>query len=245
MRALRLLVALSAACAVLLGGAWAGGAFAKAGAGKAPRGPADPGYTNSAGEIGVGDALEVSGQPMQLSLFYTSDAPLKVIGFYADAFQARGVMPIATGDNRMAHVAGFDPHDGMQRFITAIPQPDGNTLVMVGVTNPRKPPKFVNAANAAGFPVPPENRGFLGYRSDDGAARSESGQYVSSLSTEQLAAFYREKLGALGYAEEKAGEGDSLLYFSKQGETLSVALQKLEQKKGAAVFVNRISGDPR
>ena len=241
MTALRLIVALAAACGVLGAGAWMGGAFAQAGAPQRE----EPGYANAEGEIGVGDALEVSGQPMQLSLFYTRDPALKVIGFYADAFQARGVMPFATGDASMAHVSGFDPRDGVQRFITALRQPDGNTLVMVGVTNPRRPPKLVNAAASAGFPVPPQNRGFLGYKSDDGQAHAESGQFVSSLSTDEVAAFYRKALAAKGYSESGADSRDGLLFFTRQGESLSIALQKLDQKAGAAVFVNRINGDPR
>jgi len=238
--ALRVLVALLAAAAILAGGASMGGAFASP---QAPQRREDPGYTGAEGQIGIGDALEVSGQPMQLSLFYTGDPTLKVVGFYGDAFQARGVTPIVAGDAHMAHVSGFDRRDGVQRFITAIAQPDGNTLVMVGLTNPRKPPKLMNAASAASFPVPAENRGFLGFKSEDPGARAESGQYVSSLSTDEVAAFYRAKLPALGWSEKDSSDG--LLYFQKPGQTLSVALQKLDAARGAAVFVNRVEGDAR
>lgn len=241
MTALRLCIALAAAAAVLAGGASLGGAFASSQAPAPQR--EDPGYTNAEGQIGVGDALLVSGQPMQLSLFYTADPALKVVGFYADAFQARGVGPIVAGDAQMAHVAGFDARDGVQRFITAIAQPDGNTLVMVGLTNPRRPPKLTNAAAAAGFPVPEQNRGFLGFKSEDSGARAESGQFVSPLPVAEVAAFYRSRLAALGWSEKDSS--DSLLYFHKPGQTLSVALQKLDAERGAAVFVNRIEGDAR
>jgi hypothetical protein len=244
MTALRLAIALCAACAALFGGAWAGGAFARPG--PAPRAQAATPYAHEAqSEIAVGDGLVVSGQPMQLSLFYTSDAPDKVVAFYADAFQARGVMPIVIGDKNMAHVSGFDPRDSVQRFISAVPQPDGTTMVMIGLTNPRKPPRLLRGAQTAGFPVPPENRAFMGFRSDDAGAHAESGQFVSSLSPAQVAAFYREKLPAQGYAESKPDSTESMLVFRKQGATLSVALQKLEEKSGAAVFVNRVEGDPR
>jgi hypothetical protein len=36
-----------------------------------------------------------------------------------------------------------------------------------------------------------------------------------------------------------------MILFGKSGATLSIALQALEEKKGAAVFVNRLEGDPR
>ena len=243
-RALKLGSALFGAALVLLLGAWAGGAFApaRAASGRPARASGELSYASKAAdsEIEIGDALEVSGQPLQLSIFYTSDPPREVASFYAQAFQARKLMPIAAAEDRVAHVSAFDPDDGLQRFINAVAQPDGQTLVMVGITNPRKPPKLINGAAAASFPVPEENRAFLGYRSEDAGARAESAQFVSAKSTEDVAAFYRKELGAQGWAERRADSGDAMLLFEKGPETLSVALQALDEKKGAAVFVNRL-----
>src|SRR5205814_9860628 len=95
--------------------------------GSAPLGAGTPGSSSA---LSVGDGLEVSGQPMQLSLFYPPDSPRRVIQFHAEAFRARGLLPVIAGDEALAHVAVFEPGSGLQRFISAVPQPDGQTLVL-------------------------------------------------------------------------------------------------------------------
>jgi hypothetical protein len=237
MSALRLVSASAFALAVLCTGAYAGGAFPSA---RAAQGQAQPAasYDRAAGgEIAIGDTLEVNGQPMKLSLFYTADAPARVIAFYTGAFIERGLLPVTA----MGHVAVFDPQDGLQRFISAVPQPGGQTLVLVGITNPRRPPKLLNAAATASFPVPAEGRGFSGYRSEDAGARAECGQFVTGQSASEVAAYYRKELPALGFREGASTPG--MLNFSKPGATLSVGVQALEENEGAAVFVNRLEGD--
>lgn len=245
MRVLRLGGFLAAAGAVLVLGAWAGGALqpAQAQGGRPGRATDDLGYQrhSEVGEIAVGDSLEVNGQPMQLSIFYTSDAPQEVVRFYADAFAARGVLPVLSADPLLAHVAGFDPRDGLQRFISALPQPDGQTLVLVGITNPRRPPRFTKGADEAGIPLPKENRGYLGYRSSDEGAQAESGQYVSALSAAALLAWYGRELPSRGWAERTQDSTPALAVFAKSGSILSVAVQTLGEK-GAAVFVNQTAG---
>ena len=248
MKALRLIGFLAAACAVLLFGAWAGGALrpAQAQGGRPSRATDELGYErhSEVGEIAVGDSLEVNGQPMQLSIFYTSDAPQLVVQFYADAFAARGVLPVISADPQLAHVAGFDTRDGLQRFISALPQPDGQTLVLVGVTNPRRPPRFTRGAEEAGIPLPKENRAYLGYRSSDEGAQAESGQYVSALGAAQVLAWYRRELPARGWAERTQDSTPALALFTKAGSILSVAVQTLGEK-GSAVFVNQTAGGPQ
>ena len=244
MTALRLLFSTCCAVVVLGLGAWAGGAFAPAQAarGRPARATSELSYAAKAteSEIEIGDALEANGQPLQLSVFYTSDPPPTVAAFYAQAFQARHLMPIAGAEERVAHVSAFDPGDGLQRFINAVAQPDGQTLVMVGVTNPRRPPRLMDGAQSASFPVPGENRAFLGYRSEDAGSKAESAQFVTRQTPAETAAFYRKELAAQGWAERKADSSDAMLLFEKGGETLSVALQALDAKQGAAVFVNRL-----
>jgi hypothetical protein len=242
MTAVRVALAVAIASAALFAGAAAGGAFRHGLPVSArPAGATDPG---GAGEIPVGDALEVSGQPMRLSLFYTSDSPQRVAWFYADAFRARGLLPVVGAEEPLAHASAFDPATGLQRFISAAPQPDGQTLVLIGTANPRKPPRFVRAAELATFPVPSEHRAFLGFRSADAEARAESAQFVSALSPSEVAAFYRQALKAQGFSEQSGGS-ESLLSFARPGATLAVALQELDAAKGAAVFVSRIQGDLR
>lgn len=242
-RAARMVLSLGAAVFVLALGAYVGGAFAPAQAakGRPARASDEQRYDNAPadGEIGIGDALSVNGQPMQLSVFFTSDDPARVASFYADAFRARGLVPVIAG----THVSAFDPKDGWQRFINAIPQGDGQTMVLVGATNPRRPPRLTGGAEAAGFPVPPENRGFLGYTSEDMGAKAETAQFMSKLTPEAVAAFYRKELGARGFTEKSST--DDLLTFQKGDEIISVALQALDAKSGAAVFVNRTEGGPK
>ena len=209
-----------------------------------PSAPGDPGVPRAqepSGEIPLGDALTVNGQPMQISLFTTRDGPEQVIGFYAAAFEKRGLQAVASADESMGHVSVFDPEDGMQRFISALPQADGETLVLVGITNPRHPPRLLRGARGAPFPVPEENRGFLGYSSVDGAARAHSGQFVTKLSVDEVKAFYRKELSAQAFAES-GDSTETLLLFVKPGASVSVALQLLDEKSGAAVFVNRLEG---
>jgi hypothetical protein len=244
MIALRLLTAFCAAAAVLLAGAWAGGAFkpAQAARGKPARATTELSYAPKAaeGELEIGDALEANGQPLQLSVFYTSDPPPRVADFYVKAFQARNLLPVAGSEDGVSHVSAFDPDDGLQRFINAVAQPDGQTLVMVGITNPRRAPQLMSGAARASFPVPPENRAFLGYKSEDAGARAESAQFVSRHTPAEVAAFYRKELAAQGWTERRADASEAMLLFAKGGETLSVAMQALDQKQGAAVFVNRL-----
>lgn len=245
---LRAVVSVTCALAVLCSGALMGGAFAPAARAATfvkPSRMTDALAYAKDGEIAVGDALVVNGQPMQLSLFYTSDAPARVVGFYEEAFRARGVIPVATLDAQVGHVSAFDPEDGMQRFITALPQPDGQTLVMVGVTNPRKPPRLLRGASLAPFPVPEEHRAFLGYDSEDAGAHAQAGEFVTSLSTAEVLAFYRSRLVADGYVERRDESSEGMVLFSRGDVSLSVAVQALDEKKGAAVFVNRLSGGAR
>jgi hypothetical protein len=242
-RAVRTFASLSVAAAALFAGAWAGGARggARAAAGPPPRAEVGPAYAQrQGGEIPVGDSLEVSGQPMQLSIFYTADAPAQVVLFYAGAFEARGVMPVISNEAGFAHVSGFDRKDGLQHFITAIPQPSGPTLVMLGVTNPRRPPRLAHGAQDAGFPVPEESRAYLGYRSSDASGNAESAQFVSSLPPAAVLGFYRHELLSRGWTERTGSA--ALGVFMRGAGVLSVAVQALGDEGGAAVFVNRTGG---
>jgi hypothetical protein len=264
--ALRLSAGLSGAALVLAAGAWAGGALQPARAagrqGRAttaasksypsrsaqpPQSPQgvrprnDLGGEEASAEIPIGDALTVNGQPMQLSLFTTRDGPEQVIGFYESAFRARGLMPIATADAALGHVSVFDPDDGLQRFISALPQADGETLVISGVTNPRKAPHVMAGAKGAPYPVPEEHRGFMGYSSEDAGSRANSGQFVTKLSVDAVRAFYRKELAALGWSES-GDSGPGMLLFGKGSSSLSVAVQALDVQAGAAVFVNQLEG---
>jgi hypothetical protein len=243
MSLLRTAAACVLASGVLLGGAWSGGAFALAPQGPSPRATGEPAYPHGS-EIPVGDSLEVAGQRMRLSVFYTADPPQRVTRFYADSFRARGLLPVVSADAGLAHVAAFDPRDHLQRFINAVPQPAGQTLVIVGAIDRRGPASLVRGAGDASFPVPENHRAYLGFRSSDGAAHAESAQFVSALSPGAVAGFYRTALTHTGYRETTDTPGGSLLTFARDGAALSIALQKLDDGGGAAVFVTRSEGRP-
>jgi hypothetical protein len=253
LRLLKATVGAVSALLVLAAGAWAGGAFSRAEAAatsRPVRGSQPQQYPTRAsdGEIPVGDSLLVNGQPMQLSIFVTADSPARVTEFYRQAFMNRGLLPIANADLEMGHVSVFDPEDGLQRFITAVSQPDGQTMVMLGVTNPRRAPRFTRGAKSMPFPVPEEQRGFLGYQSQDGSARAQNGQFASSLSVPAVLEWYRRALTAQGYSTNQRESSDSVAVFDKAasagapGSSLTVAAQALADKSGSMVFVNRVEG---
>jgi hypothetical protein len=243
MKPVRMLAAVAAAAAVLLGGAWAGGAFAER------RAPGAPGaavtYPGSRDLVRVGEGLAVAGQPMQLSLFRTGDPATRVARFYADAFRTRGLTPVLSSEAGLAHVAAFDPGDGLQRFVSALRAPDGGTLVMLGSTNPRMPLRFLESGERASFPVPPGSRGFLAFRSADADSSAESAQFVTSLTARALASFYQASLAAEGYTETSDARDEGLLTFLKRGSAISVAMQGLGEPSGAAVFITRTEGAGR
>jgi hypothetical protein len=233
LKALRVIGACACAVAVLLAGAWSGGALAL---------PARPPSHAREGEIPVGDALEVGGQPMRLSLFYTSDAPVRVIRFYADAFRGRGLLPIVAADPGLSHVAAFDPGEHRQRFVTAVSQLRGQTLVLLGSIDRRRTSLTRTAATS--FPVPDPHRGYLAFRSSDAGSSAESAQFVSPLAPVKVASFYRDALARAGYRETTDTPGGALLTFTRPGAAVSVAMQTLEGAAGSAVFVTRSEGQP-
>src|SRR3954470_6284060 len=109
MKTLRAICGAVAGLAVLAIGAWAGGAVpvAQAGPGAPARAHVAQEYPrqDQSGLIRIGDGLVVSGQPMQLSVFYTGDAPASVADFYAASFRENGLVPIAKSQGQLAHVS--------------------------------------------------------------------------------------------------------------------------------------------
>lgn len=263
-RAARWALACVATSAVFGAGAWLGdGAAARPprpGAGG--RGPLAGADRSGRREIPIGDALWVNGQPMELSVLSTSDGPEQVIRWYSEALGRKGLRPYARADARVGHVSVFDPDDGLQHFVTALPQPDGQTLVLLGATDPRRPPRLGDAS-ALSFPVPPEQRGLLWYASEDAGSRAQNAQFVCPLEAFAVLAFYRRELAARGYVEQASGAGAALAVFRKPGAAVSVAVQSLgraasagsrpsteggmagDPRTGTAVFVSRVEGGLR
>jgi hypothetical protein len=250
-RSFRIATACAASGCVLVSGAWLGGALAPAA--RAARGPApratdgQPAYParGGAGEIALGDGLAVNGQPMQLSLFFTADPPAKVVAWYGATLTAKGLVPIARADAQVAHVSVFDPDDGLQRSVTALPQASGETMVLVSVTNPRKPPRILTGARRAAFPVPEEHRAFLSYDSEDAGTRAQSAHFLTALPAAAVLDWYRKELLALGFAEQASDSTRGLSTFRRGPVAIAVAVQALDAEKGAVVFVNRVEGGAR
>jgi len=248
MRLFRAAIAVLATAAVLLTGAWAGGSCAPARAQAVDplHAPSAVGFPDAGGtpRVPVGDALAVNGHPMQLSVFYTGDAPDQVVAFYAEAFRARGLLPIAAADRHLAHVSVLDPADGLQRGVTALFERPGRTLVLLAVSDPAGVSGMLAPVPETPYPIPTEHRALLGFSSEDGRARAHSDQFVSSLAPPQLAQFYRERLGAEGYAERSEHPAPGLLVFTRRSSTISIALQALAEGGGSAVFVSHVEGSP-
>ena len=247
MRLLRTAIAALATATVLLVGAWAGGscspARAQSASGRATGPDLYSGERESA-PIHVAERLVVQGQQMDLSVFYTADRPEAVVSFYADAIRQRGLLPIATADERGGHVSVFDPADGLQRSVTAVRERTGQTLVLLGVTDPRNAARLVTRAPQAPYPLPEDHRAFLGYGSDDGGVHAHTGQFLTRLGTAEVADFYRARFGALGYAERTDESGEGLLVFAKARSLVSVARQSLGKERGSAVFVSQSENTP-
>jgi len=237
MSALRSIASLLGAAGALAAGAWGGGAFARD---APPRTTDHPPYPTGSGEVAVGDSLEALGQPMRLSVFHTADAPRTVIAFYADAFRARGLLPVLGAEDSFAHVSAFAPEDRLQRFVTALSTPGGQTIVLAGVSDARL---VLDAGGAVSVPLPPEHRGLLAFRSADGGSRAQSAHFAAALPPSGVAAFYRETLGKEGF-REIAASAPSLLTFEKEATTFSVATRDLGGRRGSAVFVTRVEGAP-
>jgi hypothetical protein len=242
-RLLRRALAVAATLGAIFAGAWADGAprAALADHGARPRVDVADAYPQRSGpgEIRIGDALAVNGQRMQLSAFVTADSPERVVEFYREAFARRDLIPVAAAQERLGHVSVFDPEDGLQRFVTAIPERQGHTLVLLGVTDPRE--FAVSRSASQPYPVPEQHRAFVGYDSVDGPVRGQSGQFVSSLSASEVARFYRVRLAERGFVE-RTDSSAGLLAFARGAEQISVGVQSLEQEHGAAVFVARVEG---
>lgn len=248
-RLLRTLAACAATVCVLAFGAWLGGALAPAAhAARAARPrategqPRYPGGGGQRGEIALGDGLSVNGQPMQLSLFFTSDPPAQVAAWYSEAIRKKGLLPIARSEAQVAHLSVFDPDDGLQRSVTALAQPGGETMVLLSAADPRRPPRLLTGAAKAAFPVPEEHRAFLSYDAEDAGTRSQNAQFVTALPAGAVLAWYRTQLLALGFTAQEEAGSQSLSSFRRGAVSIAIAAQALDAEKGAVVFVNRIEG---
>ena len=99
----------------------------------------------------------------------------------------------------------------------------------------------LRSTSAPSYPVPEQRRAFVGYESEDGQVRGQSGQFVSTLSPAEVARFYRAQLARRGFVE-RPESAPGLLAFVNGREQISVAMQSLEEERGAAVFVTRLEG---
>src|SRR5205807_1677591 len=84
-------------------------------------------------------------------------------------------------------------------------------------------------ASAASYPVPQDHRAFVGYDSEDGPVRGQSGQFASTLSAAEVANFYRAELAARGFLE-RPEPSPVLLAFAKGAERGSGALPPLSAR---------------
>jgi hypothetical protein len=209
-------------------------------AGREASGASGSTAVGSGSAVPLGDGLVANAQPIELSAVSTSDPPPRVVAFYEAAFRKRGLVPLSRSTPLLGHVSAFDPHDRRQRFATALATQRGDTLVLVGATDPSRAPRPARASRDVPYPLPALSHGLLAYTSDDGGVHADTGQFVTSLPASAVLAFYRDRLGREGFSASTPAPSEAFATFSKAGgETVTIAVQALDATRGSAVLLAR------
>lgn len=202
---------------------------------------------NATGEpIHLGDTLRVDGAPMEIDVAIVSDPPQQVATWYAKEWKALGLKAVIAGSGNLWHASVFDPGDGLQRSVTAIGQPDGQTLVMPTLTTPRHPVDPLHGARRSPVPVPPNARAYLDSEAVDSGVRGYSAQFLSPQTANEIVGFYARELPAKGWeliARDTPAKGSDpwSASFRKGPAHLEVQAAPLErlspEGRGTAVFL--------
>ena len=110
-----------------------------------------PSYPDSWGRVTIADRLEVSGMPMQMATFRTSDSPERVVDFYAKAFAAEGMeVQVTDGeDTGGGGVVGWDARTRIRKQVMVLHQ-GGETQVFPSVVH-----DAAFSSSGGGGPLPP------------------------------------------------------------------------------------------
>lgn len=230
----------AAALAVLALGLLAGAESAEADGTHRTAGFGAAASASAAGEIALGDGMELFGRPSQLSLFWTTDSTEQVIQSYASAWRAAGLEPEVRDLGRASTVFSVEKSTGLMRSVSVF-EAGEERLVVPGLSDVRGTPDF--SARRAPVPVPENARGYFAQTTDDITAISYSANYLVPLAPRRAVDFYRVELGKLGYEESPgfAPQGSaSGAQFERGPETVMVVAMPTEDgaKNTAFVVVN-------
>jgi hypothetical protein len=148
------------------------------------------------GEIPLGEAMELWGQPSRLNLFFTNDSTDEVIRTYADAWRAAGFDPKINRQDRVSNVSMVEKSSGLMRTVSVIDD-QNQRMVIPGLTDVRIAPELT--PRHAPVPVPDNVHEYLAHTDDDGSSVSYSGSYLVPLHPSEVAEFYRTEMKKLGY----------------------------------------------
>lgn len=198
---------------------------------------ADP--AASGAEISIGDDLRINGQRVSLRQ-YISDDPIDVVAdYYADAFGAshRNVQRF---DLPGATYVGVLADDGRFLSVTLLPQQDGTTMVVPGVSVGA----FDPGAEQRNSPLPlhPSYEGLLTYASHDGGKDAIAAQYTTPRPFQEIRSWYGRELRQRGFrikaGARPPGRDDlEVLRFVRNGQYATVSLQSLDHGAGTLVYL--------
>lgn len=209
-------------------------------AGLAPLSPwmPDPDPGMEAAEISIGDGLRVNGQRVSLRQYYSDDPPSAVADHYELAFRDMGLQ-VQRFDLPSASYVGALAEDGRFVSVTLLPQPDGATMVVPGLSEGAFKPG--EEAKRSPIPIHPSYENLLSYSSHDGGKDAVAAQYTTPLSHAQIRAWYGRTLKRAGF-RIRAGSrlpertDHEVLRFRRGHAYLTVALQALEGSAGTLVY---------
>lgn len=190
------------------------------------------------GEVPLGDGLEIWGQPVQLSLFWTPDETDTVTTSYLDAWESAGLV---TSEKRMGNVSivsALDESTGLMRSVTVLEHESGERLVLPGITDIRSMPD--PTPTGAPVPVPDNAKAYMAHVADDVVALTYSGSFIVPMAPSRIVRFYEVELGKAGYVPSprmSAGARSDVAEWTRGPESITVAASALEKQDAASSFV--------
>lgn len=187
---------------------------------------------NAQGEIPVGDSIQLAGRPSKLKLFWTSDAPEKVVRSYGEAWDKAGMIVHYERLDRVTSVSAVEASTGLMRVVTVIDEGD-QRMVLPNITDIRVPPN--TSPEGAPLPLPEGTTAYMSHIADDATSVNYHATYRVPATSKQMMAFYETELGKSGYAVSEAKKnlkGGASLEFTRGVEWISVVASDEPQMEG-------------
>lgn len=190
------------------------------------------------GEISMGAGLEIWGQPSQLSLFWTPDAPSEITRTYLDAWETAGLVTDEKRMGNMTVVSALEESTGLMRTVTVLEGQGDDRLVLPGLTDIRALPD----PTPTGAPVPiPENaKAYLAHVADDVWSLAYNGTFLVPMAPDRIVRFYEVELSKLDYqltpGFAASGRADAA-EWARGNELVSVAATAFDKDNPNSSFV--------